>query len=482
MTGVKTLSEISDSQAAGAEKAALLVRVVFGALGFALFLFAAPAGPAVRICAFFLFLGLSAYSLTVLLLSRQGWHLSRASRISVIVDSGAVAALYLLALGLRGFAPSLILLPGAWTFSLSVILLSVKRFSPPDCLLSGALTGAASLGFAAAAVVMFPGSAAPYLFLVPALAFLCGLLASAICRSFVRTITENLVTEDVLKASRRLRMTVDIVGASVPNLSQQITTLMEAAAIVSDGARNQSTGVQKVMTASENLQRATESISVSTGGTADSVARTAGFCERGSAIMKRVLQEILGIREVVENMLNALAQINDIADQTNLLALNAAIEASRASDQPGGLSVVAEEIRTLAEKSSRSAGEAGGCARLVETVIFSAGESSKEAGKIFDTIRRDLGAYSSFVQELAASVNEQLTANRDITSSLLAIGEVVERDVDAAALVSRIISGLEAETVKLRALVGGGDANSGGPGEGRESLPPAGGSDPATPG
>jgi methyl-accepting chemotaxis protein len=229
---------------------------------------------------------------------------------------------------------------------------------------------------------------------------------------------------------------------------------VEAAETVSNGARNQSAGIEKVTAAAERLQKATADISVSTEKTADTIARTAQFSESGNAIVKRVIEEILGIHEVVEKMVFALARINDIADQTNLLALNAAIEASRAADGQGGFSVVADEIRTLAEKSSEAAGEVSRWVRQVENVIFSGGESSKEAGKIFDTIRRDLGAFAGFVQELSASASDQLAANREVTGYILAIATVVDRNSAAATTVSRIIADLKAEMAKLDALVG----------------------------
>ncbi len=471
MTGVRSLSEIVEAQATAAERIALAVRPVAGLLLFGMFLLAVPAGPMVRILALCVFLGQGLYSLAMLLLARQEWPLASFSRMSIGVDSVCVLAFYLICLGLPAFPQLLVLLLGIWAFSLSVIFLSLMRFSTRDTLLSGVLLGSASAVFASAAVIRYPGTPAAYLFIVPVVALLTALLATVICASFLKTVSENLVTEDLLKASRRLRMTLDIVTASVPNLHRQITTLVEAAAIVSDGARNQSAGIEQVMAGAEKLQKAMGNISLSTQKTADTVARTAQFSESGNAIVKRVIEEILGIHEVVEKMVSALARINDIADQTNLLALNAAIEASRTGDEHSGFSVVADEIRTLAEKSSEAASEVSRWVRQVENVIFSGGESSKEAGKIFDTIRRDLGAYASFVQELALSVKEQLTANQEVTGSIVSIGTVVDRNSDAAGIVSRIISDLKAEMVKLDALVGDRESRSlSGAAAGRERI------------
>jgi methyl-accepting chemotaxis protein len=170
--------------------------------------------------------------------------------------------------------------------------------------------------------------------------------------------------------------------------------------------------------------------------------------------VQKVLEEILGIHEVVDRMVAALARINDIADQTNLLALNAAIEASREGDEQSGFSVVADEIRKLAEKSAETASEVSKWVRQIETVIERGGESSREAGKIFATISRDLGAHSGFIHELFRSLKEQLGANRKVTGTIEGIGSVVEDNRFSAESVTRIIGDLKKEMLKLESLVG----------------------------
>lgn len=88
--------------------------------------------------------------------------------------------------------------------------------------------------------------------------------------------------------------------------------------------------------------------------------------------MSNMTTNISGLSEMADNINSFVTTISSISDQTNLLALNAAIEAARAGDAGRGFSVVADEVRSLANNTSESANEV---AELVRQIISSTSET-----------------------------------------------------------------------------------------------------------
>jgi methyl-accepting chemotaxis protein len=452
MTGVKSLAQIAGEQTSLSDSIQVGVRAAVAVSVLVMALAAnRPFAALLDGVGLLILLGMSVPVVILLLRKKPSENLYLAC---LIVDAAVMLALAGIALSGSSIDKALPSLCVLEIFCLSMSLLAGFRMSLRDCVVATILSFLVPSITAVYAILQFPDSFNLPLFFVPFINGIAGTFSTIICNRYETALRENLVTEDLLRASRRLKMTMDIVTASIFNLHQLINKLGEVSTTVSEGARNQSSGIEQVTAAAEQLQSAMERIAGSTDKSALTIGTTAQFSESGNTILKKVIEEILGIHDVVDKMVTALARINDIADQTNLLALNAAIEASRTGDEQSGFSVVADEIRQLAEKSSETASEVSKWVRQIETVIERGGESSREAGLIFDTIAKDLGAYAGFIHELSRSVKAQLGANREVTGAIESIGSVVEDNRFSAEAVARIIGDLKKEMMKLESLVG----------------------------
>ena len=395
-----------------------------------------------------------AWSLVVL--RRAGAHRLRPhlAHLSALVDAGGSTvflALFLVAFpaGDKGFLISLCrnLYP-------LFLLLSLLRLSSFNTLLAAV---ASLLGTLAVLLINILSSrdAIYQIVYLPALVALGGAVAWFVARRLEAAFTRSTTSEEALRAARRLRMTLDIIHASVFNLNQFVNNLEKISSTLSAGVQEQARSIEYVAGTVGKLQSSMVRISGSTETSAHTIGRTADFSESGNSIVHRVIDEILGIHEVVDQMVSSLELIDDLADQTNLLALNAAIEASQAGQEGTGFTVIADEVRALAEKSAQTAGEIGKMVKKVEQVIFSGGESSKEAGKIFDRINKDLGGYSGFVQDLHHSLQNLLQANREVNQSIESIGRVILDNNQAADYVRRIVGDMKKEVTQLKTLLDG---------------------------
>jgi methyl-accepting chemotaxis protein len=134
---------------------------------------------------------------------------------------------------------------------------------------------------------------------------------------------------------------------------------------------------------------------------ASSAART------GYEALQKSMAAIGAIQTSSTKVSEIVRVIGEIAGQTNLLAFNAAIEAARAGQHGVGFSVVAGEVRKLAERSSVAARE---IAKLIDESVLQVGggaEVSKEAARSFEGILSSVKRTGSSVSEIARATEDQ---------------------------------------------------------------------------
>jgi ABC-type transporter Mla subunit MlaD len=289
---------------------------------------------------------------------------------------------------------------------------------------------------------------------LPAGLLLMGLAAWTAVRAHRRLLEQNFVTDQFLRSSRRLRMTLEIVQVSVINLESLVNEMEKVSGTLAIGAHNQAKSVEHIASLAERLKGSMAEISAWTRESAQGLRPTLDLSEQGHRTVHGMIGEIVAIDQAVHRLDASLELINEIADQTNLLALNAAIEASRVGTAAtGGFSVVAGEIRSLAESSAETAGEIGRLVKQMEKVIREGGDSSKAVGRVFDHLGKELGDYSRFVDRLQLAVREQLAAGGEVSDSLGKIRQVTSENSQAADRVKLAVAELKKEVVKLKGLL-----------------------------
>ncbi|MCL2271719.1 MAG: methyl-accepting chemotaxis protein [Treponema sp.] len=146
--------------------------------------------------------------------------------------------------------------------------------------------------------------------------------------------------------------------------------------------------------------------------------------ENGIRIQTESRERIKKIVEQSQALQAANKMIATIASQTNLLAMNAAIEAAHAGEMGRGFSVVADEIRKLAENSSRESHKIGIELKEVVSTISEIVKDAESSGKAFTEVSRLINETDKLVIEVDHAIHEQKTGANQVLESLKAMNEI----------------------------------------------------------
>lgn len=143
--------------------------------------------------------------------------------------------------------------------------------------------------------------------------------------------------------------------------------------------------------------------------------------EVGENRLNKTSRSIKDIIDSISEIKGMSDLIEDISEKTNLLSMNAAIEAAHAGDAGKGFSVVADEIRKLAEASSKNSKTIAFNIKKVIGNIEKADRSSRETAESFKEIRHDIKNVSANTSEVLNSMNELGNGGVEVQTAMLSL-------------------------------------------------------------
>lgn len=263
--------------------------------------------------------------------------------------------------------------------------------------------------------------------------------------------TSILTSMSMLK--RQLVDTMQSVSEASNQVAAGANNLSEAAQSLAEGATDQAGAVEEMQA---TITTIADDIRVTANSAGDSYnqARTyAEEAERSHREMKAMMDAMGRINDASQQVGNIISEIEDIASQTNLLSLNASIEAARAGEAGRGFSVVADQIRQLAEQSANSAAETR---TLIETSLSAIADGSKTVDIVNESINRvvegiELIAQSS--KSISEMADDQAEAMKQAELGVNQISEVVQSNSATAQESSATSEELSAQATTLDSLI-----------------------------
>jgi PAS domain S-box-containing protein len=246
---------------------------------------------------------------------------------------------------------------------------------------------------------------------------------------------------------------------------QQAAAVSETVTTVDEVTQTSDQAAQRVKAVAESSQRTVE---VSRAGR-EAVDEAVAVMGTVKDQVESLAENILALAEQAQQIGEIIATVNEIAEQSNLLSLNAAIEAARAGEHGKGFSVVAGQIKALADQSKKATAQVrqilGDIQKATNGAVIAAEEGTKsvsgaitivnQSGATIRTLADTISDSAQAASQIAASAGQQAAGMAQIHQAMKNISQVATQNLAAVRQSERAAQDLNALGTTLQELVAG---------------------------